>query len=259
MIRYFRFAALAVALASSNAHAASFDCDGTTLTRVEKMICARPELGRLDDDMALAYRDAHMLAGVPAEVAASQRRWLARRNRCEDAACVARSYPLRLNELRQTPRATRQAFDDPATGLYFRYLGNRAIKRCTTDSGTACYQLAGPGMAYGSEYFVQFELVGKSLAEAADSLWEKNGAGWVALGRGNARSPVTAVAGDGWQGLVANTVCGIGDERGFHGAAGECLTYVMSNGRRSLIMTTDGASGRDAETQATIRSVRLGH
>lgn len=259
MIRTFRFAALGAALACSNSYAASFDCDGPTLTRVEKMICARQELGRLDDDMALAYRNAHMLAGTPAEVTASQRRWLASRNRCEDAACVARSYPVRLNELRHTPRATRQAFDDPATGLHFRYLGNRAVKRCATDPGTVCYQLAGPGMAYGSEYFVQFELVDGSLAEAADALWEKNGAGWVAIGRGNARSPVTAFVGDGWQGLVANTVCGIGDERGFHGAAGVCLTYVMSDGRRSLIMTTDGASGQDAETQATIRSVRLGH
>jgi hypothetical protein len=112
-------------------------------------------------------------------------------------------------------------------------------------------------MGYGSQYFVRFELVDGSLAAVADSLWEKEGSGWVAFGRGQARSPVEAFAGDGWRGLLANTMCGIGDEHGFHGAAGECLTYVMSNGRRAVIMTTDGASGRDAETQATIRSVRL--
>jgi hypothetical protein len=112
-------------------------------------------------------------------------------------------------------------------------------------------------MAYGSTYFVQFEIVDGALAKVADSLWEKEGSGWVALGRWNNRSPVTTFLGDGWQGLVANTVCGIGDEHGFHGAGGECLTYVMSNGRRALIMSTDGASGRDAETLATIRSARL--
>jgi hypothetical protein len=50
----------------------------------------------------------------------------------------------------------------------------------------------------------------------------------------------------------------IGDDHGFHGAAGECLTYVMSNGHQTLVMTTGGASGRDQETLTTIRSVRLG-
>jgi uncharacterized protein YecT (DUF1311 family) len=246
------------AMACLPGHAASFDCDSPTLSRVEKMICERQDLDRLDSDMAQAYRNAQMLARIPAEVTASQRRWLATRNQCGDAACVARAYQARLNELRQTPVATHQEFRDSATGLYFRYLGNRTVKRCTTDPGTVCFQLAGPGMGYGSAYFVQFELVDRSLAAVADSLWEKEGGGWVALGRWNARSPVTAFAGDGWQGLVANTVCGIGDAHGFHGAAGECFTYVMSDGHRSLIMTTDGASGRDAETQATIRSVKFG-
>jgi hypothetical protein len=208
--------------------------------------------------MALAFQRAQMLARAPAEVHASQRRWLAARNKCTEAACIARAYQLRLRELREMPTARWQEFNDPATGLHFPYLGNRAVKQCTSDAGTACFQLAGPGMAYGSEYFVRIELIDGSLATVADSLWEKEGAGWVASGRGNSRSPVETFKGEGLQGLVANTVCGIGDEHGFHGAAGECLTYVMSNGRRTLVMTTDGASGRDQETLATIRSVRLG-
>jgi uncharacterized protein len=251
-------ALLAGALACPGVQAQSFDCDSAALARVEKMICARQDLGRLDSAMAQAYGNAQLLARAPAEVTASQRRWLAGRNRCSDAACVASAYQSRIQALRQTPLATRQQFNDPATGLQFRYLGNRTVKRCTSDPGTACFQLAGPAMAYGSAYFVQIELHDGSLAAVADSLWEKEGAGWVALGRWGTRSPVTVFAGDGWQGLVSNTVCGIGDEHGFHAAGGECFTYVMSDGRRSLIITTDGASGRDAETQATIRSVKLG-
>lgn len=257
--RFFHSAALTAALVCPLAHAASFECDNRTLTRVEKMICAREALGRLDSDMAQAYGEARMLARVPGELAASQGRWLATRNQCADAACVAHAYQGRLKELRQVPRASMQTYSDPATGLQFRYLGNRSVKRCTSDPGTVCFQLAGPGMGYGSEYFVRFELVDGSLAAVADSLWEKEGGGWVAFGRGQARSPVEAFAGDGWQGLVANTMCGIGDAHGFHGAAGECFTHVMSDGHRSLIMTTDGASGRDAETQASIRSVKFGH
>jgi uncharacterized protein YecT (DUF1311 family) len=253
-----RLAVLMTATVCPLGLAASFDCDSPRLARTEKMICEQHELGRLDNDMAQAYRNAQMLARTPADVLVSQRRWLATRNQCGDAACVARAYQARLNELRQTPMATHQEFRDSATGLHFRYLGNRTVKRCTTDPGTVCFQLGGPGMAYGSAYFVQFELVDRPLAAVADSLWEKGGGGWVALGRWDARSPVTAFAGDGWQGLVANTVCGIGDEHGFHGAGGECFTYLTGDGHRSLIMTTDGASGRDAETQATIRSVKFG-
>jgi hypothetical protein len=64
-------------------------------------------------------------------------------------------------------------------------------------------------------------------------------------------------AGERWRGLVTNTICGIGDEHGFHGAAGDCYTYMMSNGERSVVMTSDGASGHDAETLSTIRSVEL--
>jgi hypothetical protein len=207
--------------------------------------------------MEQAYRRAQMVARTPADVTASQRRWLAARNQCTDARCLVRMYQGRLTELRQTPVAGWTEFQEPGTALHFRYLGNRSVKRCVADQGTVCFQLSGPGMAYGSTYFVQFEIVDGALAKVADSLWEKEGSGWVALGRWNNRSPVTTFLGDGWQGLVANTVCGIGDEHGFHGAGGECLTYVMSNGRRALIMSTDGASGRDAETLATIRSVRF--
>jgi uncharacterized protein len=202
-----RFAALIAAIACPLAHATSFDCDSQTLARVEKMICARDTLGRLDDDMALGYRDAHMLASVPGEVAASQRRWLAARDLCVDAACVAHAYQSRLKELRQTPRAARQEFDDPASRLHFRYLGNRVVKHCTSESATACFELAGPGMAYGSTYFLRFELVEGSLANVADSLWEKEGDGWVAFGRGRTRSPVETLAGEGWHGLVVGTMC----------------------------------------------------
>jgi hypothetical protein len=112
-------------------------------------------------------------------------------------------------------------------------------------------------MAAGSAYFLQLQVVDGSIDAVAGSLWEKKGDTWAAQGRGDAVAPVEQFAGDGWRGLVAATVCGIGDAHGFHAAGGTCYTYLMSNGRRALVMTTDGASGHDPETLATVRSAQL--
>lgn len=244
-------------MACMGAHATSFDCDGESLSRIEKMICSQDDLGTLDDQMDWTYRRMLSLSRMPAEVAASQRRWLALRNGCKDAACVAGAYRARLAELSTVPKAGWRDFHDPATGLRFRYLANRSVKPCANGEGPRCFVLSGPGTAWGSAYFLQLQVADGSTDAVAASLWEKEGGRWVALGRGNARSPVEPFAGDGWRGLVADTVCGIGDAHGFHGAGGDCYTYLMSNGRRALIMTTDGASGHDPETLVTIRSVQL--
>ena len=250
------FATIVVCVAT---RASSFDCDADSLSRIEKTTCSRDDLGALDNDMADAYRHMLSLARTPADVAAAQRRWLASRNRCKDAECIAASYGARLVELRGTPTAGWRDFHDPATGLQFRYLGNRSVKPCGGDLGARCFTLSGPGMAAGSTYFVQMQVTDGSIDAVAGSLWEKQGDGWVAAGRGDARAPVVEFVGDGWRGLVADTVCGIGDEHGFHAAGGDCYTYLMSNGRRALIMTTDGASGHDPESLATIRSAKLGN
>lgn len=247
----------AAIMACTVAHATSFDCDADSLSRIEKTICGRDDLGALDSEMADTYRRMLSLARAPADEAASQRRWLALRNRCNDVACIARTYRDRLVELRATPTAGWHEFHDPATGLRFRYLANRSVKPCASDMGPRCYILSGPGMAAGSTYFLQLQVADGSTEAVAGSLWEKQGDGWMAAGRGDARAPVAEFVGDGWRGLVADTVCGIGDAHGFHGAAGDCYTYVMSNGRRALIMTTDGASGHDPETLATVRSAKL--
>jgi uncharacterized protein len=248
---------LAPIMACTGVHATRVDCESESLSRIEKTICSRDDLAALDNAMADTYRRMLSLARTPADVTAAQRRWLAARNRCKDAACVARAYRDRMAELRATPVAGWRDFHDPATGLRFRYLANRSVKPCAGDAGPRCSMLSGPGMAAGSAYFLQLQVVDGSLETVAGSLWEKQGDGWIASGRGDARSPVEPFAGDGWRGLVADTVCGVGDAHGFHAAGGDCLTYLMSNGRRTVVMTTDGASGHDPETLATIRSAQF--
>jgi uncharacterized protein len=244
-------------VAGSGARATSFDCDAASLSSVETMICSRGDLGALDDAMADTYRRTLARAQAPADVAAAQRRWLATRNRCGTAECIARAYRDRLAGLRATLAAGWRMFHDPATGLRFRYLATRSVEPCARAPGTRCFALVGPGMAPGSASFLQLQVADGSIEAVAASLWEKQGDGWVASGRGDMRTPVERFAGDGWRGLAAVTVCGIGDARGFHAAGGSCRTCLMSDGRHALIMTTDGASGDDPETLATIRSVRF--
>jgi len=76
--------------------AASFDCVKAA-TDVERMICTDPALGALDGELAAAYGAALVAAGADdARLTDDQRAWLARRDRCADADCVAAAYRARL-------------------------------------------------------------------------------------------------------------------------------------------------------------------
>jgi uncharacterized protein YecT (DUF1311 family) len=239
------------------AHAASFDCNSTSLSRIEKTICSSKELNAMDSDMDGIYREMQNLARDPIALLRSQRDWLTGRNRCDSTECLKRSYSARLAQLRATAQARWVNFADAGTGRRFRYLGNRSVKRCPDQPANPCFQLSGPKMAYGSDYLLRFEVTKGSPEAVADYNFEKQGDKWVAGGRGGSRSDVEVFAGERWRGLVTSTICGVFTPQGFHGAAGDCYTYLMSNGERSVVMTTDGVSGNDAETLATIRSVEL--
>jgi uncharacterized protein YecT (DUF1311 family) len=75
------FAALLLAaLVPSLASAASFDC-AKARTKVEKLICADPQLSRQDEDLAKAYGEALKLwdGKIAAYVRLNQRGWMASR------------------------------------------------------------------------------------------------------------------------------------------------------------------------------------
>jgi uncharacterized protein YecT (DUF1311 family) len=79
----------------------SFDCS-KGVSRVEKIICATPELAVLDLALANAYRDA--LAKVPEKksiIRDAQKHWLKElREPCADAECLKNRYEIRMYELR---------------------------------------------------------------------------------------------------------------------------------------------------------------
>jgi uncharacterized protein len=82
--------------------AASFDCK-KAVTRIEKTLCSDPQLSRLDEELASAFKDARSAPrGMNAEpVVEDQKHWLkVERNHCPDAACLKKAYEKRIAELK---------------------------------------------------------------------------------------------------------------------------------------------------------------
>lgn len=105
------------------AHAASFDCKKAS-TEVEKMICADARLSKLDEELAVTYRDTAGKA-APTEKAAlrkEQATWLKSRNACKENLCIEVMYRTRLAMLASaaTERPRAQA-GTPGVSLYGRF------------------------------------------------------------------------------------------------------------------------------------------
>jgi uncharacterized protein len=76
----------------------SFDCRKAR-SRVDKSICADPELAALDRRLAELFALALSHAPDPGEIKKAQRRWLRERDDCEADACVKNSYEQRMQAL----------------------------------------------------------------------------------------------------------------------------------------------------------------
>ncbi len=76
------------------AQAASFDCAKAS-TNVEKLICKTPSLSRSDEELSAVYKQAVAVAFIADSVKKEQRGWIARRNKCPSAQCLAEEYETR--------------------------------------------------------------------------------------------------------------------------------------------------------------------
>lgn len=94
------FAVLSLAFYAGVVPAAGFDC-AKAATRVEKAICADPELSQLDVDLDRYYLTARdELEESKACLKTDQLQWLKTvRNVCKDNACLKAAYLKRLSEL----------------------------------------------------------------------------------------------------------------------------------------------------------------
>lgn len=93
------------ALPSIKSWRPSFDCGKASIFS-EKAICTDTLLGKLDGALAENYK--YMLAsdigdGVRADLKATQKKWLAERNRCVDNQCLASAYRKRIDEVCEYP------------------------------------------------------------------------------------------------------------------------------------------------------------
>ena len=96
------------------AQAASFDC-AKAATKVEKTICANPELSKLDEQLHDAYQELLAQASDKEQIKSLQRQWLKKsRNVCQDAACLSARYHTRLAELTALTTAQAESTNDAA-------------------------------------------------------------------------------------------------------------------------------------------------
>jgi uncharacterized protein len=255
-VPHLRVVAVALSLASLNAaHAGGINC-AKAKSRVERLICGSKELVAADAALSDVYRETVDAAADGDKVVQSQRAWLKQRDACADAKCLAETYQSRTDALKQVPRAEWATYSDPALGISFEYLANRkVVKPCPVRGGEGCVALVGRDMKKG-EYLIAFELKDGELesvaSEEAGFERQEDGTWMTTYGRGDPQK-VERFAGTGWKGMRATISCGVdGGGTGFHAVAGDCFWAVMGNGKRAVVVDTQGLVGTD---RATMRSV----
>lgn len=249
--------ALGWSAASDQAVAQSFDCARAS-TRVERLICGDDRLKGLDTGLAGNYLWALDEVADPDALVRSQRAWLRERDACRDAACVAEAYDGRTAALEAAPRAGVRAYNDRRLGAGFEYLANRTVRPCGDDRPN-CVVLEGRYAGKPGVELMRFEAFEGDLEAIAEreAGFERRDGGWfTTYGRGTPQA-ARPFAGPNWRGLEATITCGISDETGFHAAGGECYWGVASDGRTSILITTDGIGGLDERTRRSVETLRF--
>lgn len=96
MRKYLALLAVLATLVSTAVRAVSFDCAQAN-SRVDNAICTSPQISKLDDELAEAYRTALASSSEPDAIKTAQRLWLKQiRNACQDEACLATVYQQRI-------------------------------------------------------------------------------------------------------------------------------------------------------------------
>ena len=112
---------VAVASSSSSVTASpSFDCAKTT-DDAEAVICANPQLARLDGEMARVYDIVNRAADTDrTQLTRLQGGWMAQRDACiattDKTGCLANAYAQRISDLRAGYPSARTDVDGPSIG-----------------------------------------------------------------------------------------------------------------------------------------------
>lgn len=241
------------------AKAQSFDCDRAS-TRVERLICGDEALKARDEGLADDYRLTLDVAADPDALVRSQRAWLRSRDGCPDARCVAQAYDDRSVALDNAERAEFATYRNARLGVSFEYMANRRVQPCPDIyDREQCVMIRGRFGGRPDEQLMTFQAFDGPLEQVAENEagFEPRDGGWfTTYGRSQPKA-VERFQGPGWTGMQATITCGISDETGFHAAGGECYWGVVSDGRRSILITTDGLAGLDGATRWSVETLRF--
>jgi uncharacterized protein YecT (DUF1311 family) len=249
---------LSVAAGAHAARAQSFNCEAA-FSAVEQMICSDKELSRLDVDLEGAYKAAARAPATRGSLVAAQRAWLARRDACADRACVHAAYEDRLAVLRGDRRTGWVAYRNAALGIAFERSADRQVGPCRDAPAPNCVALLGAfrGRTIELAAFQVFDGPLETVATDQAGFEPQADGRWMTTYGRSAPHQVERFSAGGLAGMRSTVTCGISDETGFHAAAGECIYVVVSNGRRSVVASTNGVGGADAATARTIASLRI--
>jgi uncharacterized protein len=254
--RLFAISLFVVVASAFGAQTQGFDCQRAKST-VERLICRDKSLGGLDGKLELAYRGALDRVTDPTALLESQRDWLRLRNACKDTACLVSLYKARIRALAKQPPALKKLYQSRDLGVSLRLGANRSVKPCERES--RCVEIFGFQLGHRT-MLLRLQAVDEPLEKAAQEqagFELRDGEWFTTFGRFKPVQ-VDRFSGRGWTGMEAVVICGTEDkETGFHAAGGECLWAVLSNGRRSILATTDGYEEPDKRTAEMLGSLNF--
>ncbi len=249
---------LAFVLAAGAASAQSFDC-GAAKTRVEKAICHDKKLGAQDAALNALYGATVDVAAAPDALVADQRAWMKARDKCADTACLSALYTTRIAALGRVTKAGWRTYSDAKLHIRFDMLTNRTVGACRNEPGPDCIALFGRDGGRKKE-LIEIKVGTGDLAKAVtdSAIFDLQDGKWMAVAGPGMPAEADHFQGAGWTGIHATISCGISDKAtGFHAAGGDCFWAVLSNGKRSATVGSDGTSSNDANTFKTVTSIRF--
>jgi len=154
------------------------------------------------------------------------------------------------------------SYESRDLAISFSHAPNRSVGACTGDwqSEAPCLTLNGTVDGEAETFFSLRSFDGPLEQIARDQAgFAPDPAGrWMTTFGRFESVEVESMVGSGWTGMKATVTCGVSDPAtGFHAAGGDCLWMVISDGRRSVVAMTDGVHGLDADTAATLQSIRF--
>lgn len=211
------------------------------------------------------YRYAYWTARSQQKLQTDQWTWITDvRSQCTDAACMIKAYQDRLEALARVPTAGWKKYTNSKLGISFEYLANLNVVSCDDIYGPNGVCLTSddmpnipdrPAMYYVMAFHVEDVPLDKAAEKSAVFI-QKNGKWVTDAGQGTPQVAIS-FSGHDWVGLKAVITCGISDENGYHAGAGDCFWAVVSNGKRSVVIDTQGTSGLDDATMHSVKTLRL--